>query len=392
MPSERLPQVLLLPELQLVKTTAPYRGPTYFFCEKTSKMEVCPKCAQPARGVYDRRWVSVRDSPIRDRQVVLKIRKRRFWCRPCQKPFTEPVPGIGKGKRFTQRYRKGLLWACETYSSLKSVLNNFRCSAGFLYQNLYQELERRRRRRLYPWPKVIGIDEHYFRREHGFRQFVSMVVDFKGRRLMELVKGRSIAEMTAALSYIPGRENVRYVATDLCDPYKSFVKQFFPNATVVADKFHVLRLLNPAINRYRKEITGDKRSLPIRRLLLQNGHRLQRSLRFRLEYWLKQHPILAEVYYAKEALHRLYRTKGQRRVAHAYTHLTDTLARSAVPELKRLRKTLLAWRKQILAYFRNRLTNARTEGFNNVAKVVKKRAFGYKSFENYRLRLLNTCA
>ncbi len=45
-----------------------------------------------------------------------------------------------------------------------------------------------------------------------------------------------------------------------------------------------------------------------------------------------------------------------------------------------------------LAYFNTRLTNTRTEGFNNVAKVVKKRAYGYKSFSNYRLRLLNTCA
>ena len=55
-------------------------------------------------------------------------------------------------------------------------------------------------------------------------------------------------------------------------------------------------------------------------------------------------------------------------------------------------RTLRAWRNEILTYFKTRLTNARTEGFNNVAKVVKKRAYGYKSFTNYRLRLLNTCA
>jgi transposase len=52
---------------------------------------------------------------------------------------------------------------------------------------------------------------------------------------------------------------------------------------------------------------------------------------------------------------------------------TDPLARSAIPELETLRRTLRAWRNEILAYFKTRLTNARTEGFNNVAKVVKKR-------------------
>jgi transposase len=75
----------------------------------------------------------------------------------------------------------------------------------------------------------------------------------------------------------------------------------------------------------------------------------------------------------------------------ALTRLTDILAKSTLKELKRFRRTLKSLRKEILAYFENRLTNARTEGFNNVAKLVQKRAYGYKSFQNYRLRLLNAC-
>ena len=63
-----------------------------------------------------------------------------------------------------------------------------------------------------------------------------------------------------------------------------------------------------------------------------------------------------------------------------------------LPELKTLRRTLMRWRTEILAYFATGLTNGRTEGFNNKAKVVKRRAYGYRSFRNYRLRLLNACA
>jgi transposase len=68
------------------------------------------------------------------------------------------------------------------------------------------------------------------------------------------------------------------------------------------------------------------------------------------------------------------------------------MARSALPEVQRLRTTLVRWRCEILAYFLCRLTNARTEGFNGKAKLVIRRAHGYKSFANYRLRLLNACA
>lgn len=72
-----------------------------------------------------------------------------------------------------------------------------------------------------------------------------MVVDYKNRRLMELVEGRTVGQMEAALGYIGGRDNVRYVVLDMCDPYRNFARSFFPNATLIADKFHVLRLLTP---------------------------------------------------------------------------------------------------------------------------------------------------
>ncbi|MBK7842205.1 MAG: transposase [Bdellovibrionales bacterium] len=52
----------------------------------------------------------------------------------------------------------------------------------------------------------------------------------------------------------------------------------------------------------------------------------------------------------------------------------------------------MKWRNEILNYFVNRITNARTEGFNNVAKLIQKRAYGVKSFKLYRLRYLSACA
>ncbi|MBT3526362.1 MAG: ISL3 family transposase, partial [Bdellovibrionales bacterium] len=56
---------------------------------------------------------------------------------------------------------------------------------------------------------------------------------------------------------------------------------------------------------------------------------------------------------------------------------------------QRLRKTLMKWRKEILNYFKTRITNARTEGYNNVAKSIIKRSYGFRNFNNYRLRVLN---
>lgn len=392
MPAVRIAQSLLLPEQRLLDAKQVRKGIVEFHTEKTSEFEVCPKCATASRTVYDRRWVKVRDEPLRTRQVVLHIRKRRFWCKPCGRPFTEPVPGVPKGGRTTARYRKAVLTACERYADLTSVQRYLRCSAGYVYKTLYAELALALRKRQYPWPEVLGIDEHFFRRDRAFRAFVTVIVDMKGKRVFEVAEGRRGAEIEAQLAHIPGRENVRWIALDLADSYKSFCKRFFPNAQLVADKFHVLRLLNPAINRARKEITGDRRSLPVRRWLLTSGKKLDRGKRWRLLRWLNQHPDLNQLYHAKESLHGFYRIRGVGRAKRALTKMCDALALSDVPELKTLRRTLIRWRTEILNYFVRRLTNGRTEGFNAKAKLVKRRAFGFRSFANYRLRLLTTCA
>ena len=108
-----------------------------------------------------------------------------------------------------------------------------------------------------------------------------------------------------------------------------------------------------------------------------------------LYQWLDAYPKLKELYHFKEALHGLYRCRGYDRARRALVGLLDRMARSQLVEIKRLRGTLMKWKNEILNYFVTGLTNGRTEGFNNLAKLLQKRAFGFKSFKNYRLRLLN---
>ena len=218
---------------------------------------------------------------------------------------------------------------------------------------------------------------------------MSLVVDYDNKKIFEAVEGKTALGLVENLSHIPGRDRVKEVALDLCDPFKKFAREMFPNARIIADHFHVVRLLNPALNKARTEITGDKRSHPGRRLLLMNGSRLEYFERRALHQWLDHHPKLREIYFFKEAIHKFYRIRGFNKAARALIRLTDQMALSTLDEIKTLRRTLVSWRNEILNYFVNRTTNARTEGYNNLAKLLQKRAFGFRSFFNYRLRLLS---
>lgn len=387
---ESTAKLILLPELKIITHWQQSKFRTHYKCEKVSDFEVCPKCATKSHSVHDRRWVVIQDQPIRGSGIYLHILKRRFRCPGCKKVFTEPLSGIRKRFKTTERFRRGLRWACENFKDLKSVQKAFNCSAGLVYKTFYEQLELKLRERSNnPWPTRIGIDEHSWLRGKTGRSFVSLLVDYDNKRIFEAVEGKTSLGLSETLSHIPGRERVKEVALDLCDPFKKFARNYFPNARIVADHFHVVRLLNPAINRARTEITGDKRSNPVRRLLLLNGSKLEYFERKALWTWLDQHPKMKELYSYKEAIHRLYRTRGHRKAAKALTKLTDAMALSTLDEVKKLRRTLMKWRKEILNFFICRTTNARTEGFNNLAKLLQKRAFGFRSFFNYRLRLLS---
>lgn len=381
---------ILLPELNLITQWQSHKFRTNYKCKKESTFEVCPKCAVKSYSVHDRRWVKVQDQPIRGSGIYLKVLKRRFRCPNCKKVFTEPIQGVRKGFKTTERYRRGVKWACENFKDLKSVRRAFRCSTGLVYKIFYEQLEiKLRERGDNPWPKRIGIDEHSWLKGRQGRSFVSIIVDYDRKRILEAVEGKTAIGLSSNLSHIPGRERVEEVALDLCDPFKKFAREMFPNARIVADHFHVVRLLNPALNKARTEITGDMRSHPGRRLLLMNSFKLESFERRALWKWLDHHPKLKELYMFKEALHKLYRTHGYDKAARALTKLTDLMASSEFKEIKTLRSTLMRWRKEILNYFICRTTNARTEGYNNLAKLLQKRAFGFRSFFNYRLRLLS---
>lgn len=365
-----------------------------FWAEKKSTSEVCPKCATMCSTVYDRREVIVVDEPLRESAVVLKIQKRRFYCKSCKKPFTEHVNGIRKGARVTERFRNYVFICCERYSNLSTVRKVARCSSGFVYKSYYEQLRKTRIRQDRSWPHTLGVDEHFFKRnkDYGHRDFVTMLVDFNQSRLMEVVEGRQTDMLRASVGHVRGRENVKNVVMDLSETYRNFAQEFFPKAKIIADKFHVVRLLHPAINRRRKEALGDNRSLPVRKLLLANGNNLDPVKRMILHKGLRQYDALREVYFYKECLHKLYRTHGVEKARQGLINLTDAMARSILPEILSLRKTLLKWKNEILAYFETKITNAKTEGYNNKAKVIKRRAYGFRSFKNYRLKLLADCS
>ena len=389
---ESLAQDILGKELKFLSSRV-YRSGHVWDVEKVrGAFEVCPRCASASDVRCGRVQVLVREESIRQNPLWLRVHKHRYFCKRCRKPFTEPTPGVWPRRRTTQRFRRSLAQSCEDMTDLSRVRRLHRVSTGLIYHVFYEQLGiKLRERSKQPWPKVIGIDEHFFRRKNGHTEFVTVITNMTKRRLFEVALGKDSKTVFEQLKEIPGRENVSVVVMDMSDTYRALVKLLFPQAKIIADKFHVLRLMSPALIKLRAQIHGPRKDLYYRRLILRNERDLDYETKCELWRYLEKYPKLRELHRWKERLHEFYRTKGRKRATQSLERLLRDLGNSVLEEAQRLKRTLTHWRDSLLLYFERRFTNGLTEALNGRAKLLQRRASGYRSFKNYRLRLLSAC-
>jgi transposase len=261
------------------------------------------------------------------------------------------------------------------------------------YRYIYgKEIKERSNKRC---PRVLGIDEHFLNRKIGY---VTTMVDLKSRRVFNLLPGRSEASLDAHLRRLKGRERVQVVVMDLSSTYRSIVKKYFPNAVIVADRFHVVRLINQGLMELWKSF--DEKGRKHRGLMsLMRRHRFNLSVEQaqNLERYFKEFPALGICYHKLKDLKELMLPKGmsQRSVRHdlipKILSIIDEFRNVAFAPLQRLARTLESWLEPICRMWRFSRTNSTTEGLHNKMELIQRRAYGFHSFENYRIRVLALC-
>ncbi|MCH2535586.1 MAG: ISL3 family transposase [Bdellovibrionales bacterium] len=360
-------------------------------CIKTEFFGACLKCGSTKVVKAGKCSTTVREEPLREKPVWLKIHKHRVYCKDCKKTSTEPVDGIWPRRRSTQRFRKFIAKKCGTMSDISTVSAFESVSFGFVHKVYYEQaaIKLKEYQSASHWPTTLGIDEHFFRRTMGFTEFVTLFTDLNKKRVFELALGKDNKSLLEQLLHIPGRLNVKLVVIDMSSSYKALVKKLFPNAEIIADKFHVMRLFTPHIMKAGKEIHGHRQELKTRRKLLCSRKKLDYFVRYDIDQYLKQHTDLNELYRWKERLFEIYRMKGFNRAKKAFNKMLHQMSQSKLEAVQKVFRTFKRWKNEILRYFKFGYTNAYTERMNGTGKLVQRRAFGYKNFKNYRLRFLS---
>ena len=410
-PTRALVWMIGLPDITFLGVEDGPGGEARIHVETATRAVGCPSCGVAAQ-VKDRTRVELVDLPLQGRSCRLVWRKRRWTCPDgdcTMGSWTEEDDRIaGSRQLLTSRAAR---WATRQIGkharSVNELATEFRCDWHTLndtviaYGEALLEADGDRIGEV----TALGLDEVLMVRVGPFHKqhFSTQLVDVRAGQLLDIVPGRGSAEPMGWLAEQgkPFRDRIEFGTLDLSGPYRHVFEVMVPGATLVADPFHVCKLANTKLDECRRRVQNEtlghrgRKSDPLyrcRRLLTKAKERLDEKGTEKLTGLLRAgdpNGDVATCWEAKEAVRESYAHADAVVALEWVTQLGHDLQDKDYPiEARSLGRTLIRWRHQIAAWHLAHVSNGPTEAVNNLIKRVKRAAFGFTSFRNYRIRSL----
>ena len=364
-------------------------------CHIEGEAEACPHCGSlEGRSItrYSRR--KIRDLGISGKEVWLELKVRQYRCR-CGSYYQEELDWVEPGKSYTKRQAK-FIFECCSKQPLKEVgaLNNMSIqTVSRIYFALAAEEVESRLGLAYQQVRKLGIDEISHRK--GRKDYCCVLTDLERGTQLDLLPDRSKETLAAHFRRLGSGfcAQIEQVCVDLYGNYIEVVKQCFPQARLTLDRFHIVQYLNAPLDEIRRRLRKTHKHEAVFKKLKWILYKQPTNLKPYQQELLNQafdlSPELAKAYQLRNAFHNLIEYSTT--IAQAEGHLKrwEKLVREShqeewLPFLRMLKK----WKTEIINFVESRLTNAATEGLNNLIRYLKRISFGIPNFEHLRLRVL----
>jgi transposase len=387
------------------------RGPAGEITIEQAEPELwCPSCGGRA-WVKDRPVVSYVDLPFGGVPITLRWRKHRLVCPDTvcpQRSFTLGDHRIAAvGCRLSTRAAKWVAKQIAGGQTVAHLARELACGwdavnvAVRIYGAAWLAADTKRLKET----TAIGLDESLFVRAGPYKHKVwsTTVCDVANHALIDVLPTRDFTAVARWLRAQPHhvRENLDYGCLDMSKTYNAVFKVVTPKATRVIDRFHVMRHAILAVDQVRRRVQQQRLGhrgragdplYKARKLLVIKATANDPELQERLEGLLALGDPDGEVAFAysmKEAVAQFYDTADPEAAADLLRDIIDVASKRSAPfEVRRLARTLRNWFDAIVAWHDARVSNGPTEGMNNLLKRVKRVAFGFTNFENFRIRAL----
>jgi len=354
----------------------------------------CPSCKSSKvirRGRKTRRF---RAAPIGRKSVFIILDLPRIECKDCGVIRQIKVPFADVRRSYTHNFERYVL-ELSKLTTIQDIAQHL--GVGW---DMIKDIQKRYLLKHFAQPELkhlryLAIDEISLAKGH---RYLTIVMDLESGAIVFVGEGKGTESLKPFFKRLKwSKANIQAVAIDMSPAYISAVKDNLKKAAIVFDHFHIVKLFNDQLSEFRRDLqreVKDKLKKEVlkgtRWLLLKNPENLDdtHNERQRLEEALKINKPLATVYYMKEDLRQLWSQKDK---ASALRFLTDWMERAAtsgIVMLKKIARTIGAYRTGLLAYYDYPISTGPLEGVNNKIKTLKRQAYGFRDILFFKLKIL----
>lgn len=334
-----------------------------------------------------------RSLPIGKRASHVLLQIPRVECHACGLTRQVPIDFAEPRRRYTHAFERYAL-ELSRHMTIKDVAEHL--GVGW---DTIKDIQQRHLQKHFAKPKLkhlrlLAIDEISVGKGH---RYLTVVLDLESGAVVFVGDGKGADALTPFWRRLrPSRACIEAVAIDMSQAYIMAVQENLPDAVLVFDRFHVVKLFNERLSDFRREVHREategmhKKVLKgTRWLLLKNPENLdpKRRERERLEEALRMNKPLATAYYMKEDLRQIWEQPDKATAARVLDDWVRRAEASGIKVLHRMAATLGAHRHGILAHYAYPISTGPLEGTNNKIKTMQRQAYGYRDREFFKLKI-----
>lgn len=360
------------------------------FIEMPVKEHRCPHCGHTTTYIKDYRLQTVKDLTVAGKPLIVTVRKRRYICKECNSTFTEDNPYIKRYCHFPQRFYLEAIKETSDLQSFSAIARRMGASVTSIirwFDNINYPKAK--------LPSCIAIDE--FKGNADGEKFQCNLADPVKHKIIDILPNRDSEDLYKHFLEYPyeKRAKVKKVVMDLSTLFRSVAKKIFPEAKIIADKFHVIRVVTNSLENVRKRIQKEfhevkrkwfKRS---HYLLLKKHESLTEEDIIELNRMLNSSRELEQAWVLKELFYEIFRKETRPEAKKELGNWLSLADELSIPEFQHCITTFTNWRTEIANIVGETISNGFIEGSNNKIKVLKRISFGVQNFERFRNRILN---
>ena len=369
------------------------KGKVHINIEQKEELLACVDCGSHNIEAIKFKVRKIKGVPIGTEQTIFELNTRRLLCHDCGAYKQEAIPCTPSPKaQYTKAMARTVL-GLRPKMCISDVVDFLGLHWGTVKDIEKKHLKKKFSRIRLKDVEVIGVDELYVGDE-----YITIVRDLESGVVLHIGDGKggdALDDFSRKLN--SSKCKIRAIAMDLGPAYAAWAKKCLPDARIVYDHFHLIKLMNEKLDNLRRKTMNEadeemKKHLKKKRFLfLKNEENLEDKDLLELEDLKDLFEDLGVATFMKECLRKIYSIAPDEYMAKVAFEFWCKLAdKSGISCLEKMAKSIRKHMDGILAYWAELgLTNAGMEGFNNKVRWLIRQAYGYSDNEYFRLKIFD---